>query len=126
VDRLHRRGVLSGLSNSRLAERYIEEGMRMEDHVGVVFRDGPAGRRAGLAGGPDVWEVICAIRSTNLDGDDAIESTADAINVAPRVVRVALGYYAEYPEEIEDRIRRHLEEADAAEAKWRREQNVPA
>ena len=30
----------------------------MDDHPGIVFRDGPTGRRAGLAAGPAVWEVI--------------------------------------------------------------------
>ena len=49
VERLERRGARSGLNKSRLAERYIDEGVRMDDHPGIVFRDGPTGRRAGLA-----------------------------------------------------------------------------
>ena len=100
--------------------------MRTEDHVGVVFRDGPAGRRAGLAGGPDVWEVIWAIQSCGLAADDAIASTAAASDLPLAAVRTALGYYAEYPDEIDERIARHLQEAEAAEARWRREQNALA
>ena len=49
----------------------------MDDHPGIVFRDGTAGRRAGLAGGPDVWEVIGALRSTGLEGNEAIQATAE-------------------------------------------------
>jgi hypothetical protein len=63
---LERRGARGGLNKSRLAERHIDEGMRLEDHPGIVFRDGPAGRRAGLAAGPDVWEVIAATRASGL------------------------------------------------------------
>jgi NADPH:quinone reductase-like Zn-dependent oxidoreductase len=51
VDRLERRGARSGLNKSRLAERYIDEGLRMEDHPGSCFvtasrpAGGPGGRR---------------------------------------------------------------------------------
>jgi hypothetical protein len=119
VDRLERRGAQSGLNKSRLAERYIDEGMRMEDHPGIVFRNGPTGRRAGLAAGPDVWEVIGALRSTGLDGDEAIETTAEWAGLTVRQVRDAVAYYSEYPSEIEERMRRNEEGADAAERRWR-------
>lgn len=123
VDRLERRGTRSGLNKSRLAERYIDEGMRMDDHPGIVFRDGPTGRRAGLAAGPDVWEVIGVLRSTGLTGDEAIRSTAEWSSLSVRQVREAIGYYNEYPAEIDERIRQRDEEADAAELSWR-EQNL--
>lgn len=119
VDRLERRGARSGLNKSRLAERYIDEGVRMDDHPGIVFRDGPTGRRAGLAAGPDVWEVIGALRSTDLGGDEAIQATAEWSGLSVRQVRDAIGYYSEYPDEIEDWIRRNHEEADEAERRWR-------
>ncbi len=119
VDRLERRGARSGLNKSRLAERSIDEGVRMDDHPGIVFRDGPTGRRAGLAAGPDVWEVIGALRSTGLEGDEAIQATAEWSALTVRQVRDAVGYYSEYPDEIEERIRRNDEEADEAERRWR-------
>src|ERR671923_1890321 len=77
VERLERRGERAGMNRSRLAERYIDEGMRMEDHPGIVFREGPTGRRAALAGGPDVWEVMSAIRASGLSGDAAVEAAAE-------------------------------------------------
>jgi hypothetical protein len=124
IDRLERRGDRSGLNKSRLAERYIDEGMRMEDHPGVVFRDGSTGRRAGLALGPDVWEVIAAIRGSELEGDAALHAAAEWASLTMSQVRAAVTYYAEFQDEIDDRIRRNLAEADAAEARWRREQNL--
>ena len=122
VDRLERRGARAGMNKSRLAERYIDEGMRMEDHPGIVFRDGPTGRRAGVAGGPDVWEIVAAVRASGLEGDAAVEAAAEWGTLTAAQVRAAVGYYAEYSEEIDGRIRRNVEEADAAEQQWRREQ----
>jgi hypothetical protein len=126
VDRLERRGARAGVNKSRLAERYIDEGMRMDDHPGVVFRDGPSGRRAGLAGGPDIWEVIAAVRASGLAGDAALAAAAEWGSLAPAQVRTAVRYYAEYRAEIDERLQRHIEEADAAEEEWRREQNALA
>jgi hypothetical protein len=119
VDRLERRGARSGLNKSRLAERYIDEGVRMDDHPGIVFRDGPTGRRAGLAAGPDVWEVISALRSTGLGGDEGIQPTAEWAGLTVRQVRDAVGYYSEYPAEIDERIRLNEEQAGEAERRWR-------
>lgn len=124
LDRLEHRGARDGLNKSRLAQRYIDEGMRMEDHPGIVFRDGPGGRRAGLAGGPDVWEVVSAIRASGLKGEAAVTAAAEWGNLTPAQVRAAIRYYADFPEEVDDRLRRHLEEADADEQAWRREQDV--
>src|SRR5579859_222351 len=118
MERLERRGVRAGLNKSRLAERYIDEGMRMEDHPGIVFRDGPTGRRAGLAAGPDVWEVMSALRSSGLEGDEAVQATAEWSALTVRQVRDAVGYYSEYPAEIDERICVNVEEAEAAERRW--------
>jgi hypothetical protein len=35
-------------------------------------------------------------------------------------------YYAEYPQEIDERIGQNVEEADTAEQQWRREQHALA
>ncbi|HVA19691.1 MAG TPA: hypothetical protein VMU55_05925 [Solirubrobacteraceae bacterium] len=126
VDRLEWRGTRTGLNKSRLAERYIDEGLRMEDHPGVVFRDGPAGRRAALAGGPDIWEVIAVVRASGLDGEDALSAAAQWGNLSLAQVRTAVRYYAEYPQEIDERVTRNVQEADAAEQQWRREQHALA
>src|SRR5665213_3000505 len=84
--RLRRRGGGTGEATSGLVVRLVDDGIRMAEHPGVVFRDGPTGRRAGLAAGPDVWEVISALRSTGLDGDEAVQATAEWSGLTVRQV----------------------------------------
>jgi hypothetical protein len=55
---------LEGTSITTLVERLLREGLAIAAHPGVVFNPGPTGRRAALAGGPDVWEVTAALRRT--------------------------------------------------------------
>jgi hypothetical protein len=100
-----------GEPRSRTAERLIEEGLRMEDHPGIVFRDGPAGRRAGLAAGPDVWEVINTLQGTGLTGEQAVTATAKWASLSPVQVRCAVSYYADFTDEIDERIALNRSEA---------------
>lgn len=100
-----------GESKARTAERLIDEGLRMEDHPGIVFRDGPAGRRAALAGGPDVWEVIETLRGTGLKGERAIDAAAEWGALTAAEVRVAVSYYADYSAEVDERIAFNRSEA---------------
>lgn len=88
-----------------------EERERAETHPGIVFRSGPAGRRAGLAAGPDVWE-ICWVAGQIGDGDQV----AEHLSLTPDQVAVALRYAAEFPEEIEARIDLHESETDHYES----------
>jgi hypothetical protein len=122
LERLERRSQEAQTNKSRLAERYVDEGTRMDAHPGIVFRDGPSGRRAALAAGPDVWEVMATIRMGDASGDAAIGAAAEILTISPSQVRVAVRYYGAYPDEIDERVRRNLDEADAAEAVWEREQ----
>lgn len=122
VSRLSRRSELAGTNKSRLAERYVDEGTRMDDHPGIVFRGGPTGRRAALAGGPDLWEVLTTLKSGKARGEEAISATADLLSLTDSQVRTAVRYYGAFPEEVDDRIARNAEGADEAEAAWKREQ----
>jgi hypothetical protein len=56
--------AIPGASVAGLAQRLIDESLRMADHPGVIFKDGPSGRRAALAFGPDIWEIIKLLRET--------------------------------------------------------------
>ena len=96
----------------------------MEDHPGIVFRDGPAGRRAALAGGPDVWEVIQTLQNTGEKGERAIGATAEWGSLSPAQVRTAVRYYANHRDEVDERIRLNREEADLEYAAWQREQDA--
>jgi hypothetical protein len=79
--------------------------MRVADHPGVVFRDGSRGRRAGLAGGPDIWEIIHVVREAG------IEAAAEWGNLPADRVHTAVRYYTDYPDEIDERIARHVKRA---------------
>jgi len=101
-----------GEAKSRTAERLIDEGLRMQDHPSIVFRDGPAGRRAALAAGPDVWEVIETLKGTGLRGEPAIAATAQWGNLTHARVDAAVRYYADFRAEIDDRIAFNRQEAE--------------
>ena len=80
LGRLADRSGRSGLAPRTLAQRYVEEGLRMDDHPLVRFAEGPSGRRARLIGGPDVWEVIAVAR----DNDGDLRETASYLELALR------------------------------------------
>jgi hypothetical protein len=109
-----------GEAKSRTAERLIDEGLRMEDHPGVVFRDGPAGRRAALAGGPDVWEVVKTLKEAWPSQEKAIAGAMHWGNLSRAQVDVAVRYYADFPEEVDERIAHNREEAERQHAAWLR------
>jgi predicted transcriptional regulator len=113
-----------GETRSALMQRYIEEGLRMDHHPGIVFRPGPAGRRPALAGGPDVWEVVRVVRNVEARGDRAIAEAASWLGLPAAQVRVAVEYYADYPAEIDAWLARVDAQAVEAEESYRRRQDV--
>ena len=118
-----------GTSASSLANIFVDEALRAEEHPGIVFRPGPTGRRAGLAGGPDVWEVIGALQAVRAEDADLadeslIAAVAEATGLNPHVVRIAIRYYAAYPAEVEERIVANHEAAQEAEAAWQADQDL--
>lgn len=123
-DRLQTRSRQAGQTVSHLAKTLLEEGLRMESHPGIVFRPGPAGRRPGLVGGPDVWEVIRVFTGIDARGEDAVRETASLTGLTAEEVRRAAQYYADYRDEIDDWVRRVDEEATRAEAAWERQQDL--
>lgn len=92
---------------SSLAVVLIDEGLKMRRFPGIVFRDGPAGRRAGLASGPDVWEIVRDLKRHGADPDstgDPVSVVAEETGLAPELIGLAADYYATFPDEIDDRI----------------------
>ena len=115
-----------GEAKARTAERLIDEGLRMEDHSGIVFRDGPSGRRAALAGGPDVWEVIETLKGTERAGEEAISATAEWGALTHAQVRTAVRYYADFRDEVDERIAHNGQEAERQRAAWERARDALA
>lgn len=93
----------------------------MDEFDGLVFRDGPTGRRAALSGGPDVWELMATLRGSKAGGEEAITATAEVLNLTDSQVRTAVRYYDASPDEIDRRISLNALNADEAEAAWRPE-----
>jgi hypothetical protein len=121
-----RANAMPGASAVGLAQRLIDEGLRMADHPGVIFKDGPSGRRAALAYGPDVWEVIKFLREVDEHGPAAIDAAAEVFAVDAGRVGTAINYYGDYPDEIDAEIAEADEASARAEAAWRIQQQLIA
>ncbi len=120
-----------GMSMSSAANRLVDEALRMGEHPGIVFRPGPTGRRAGLAGGPDVWEVVRAVKSARasdpgLPEDELINLISENTGMLVRSLRIAVRYWASYPVEIDAEIAAADAAEEAAEEAWRRERQLLA
>jgi hypothetical protein len=117
------------MSLSSASNRLVDEALRMQEHPLIIFRDGPAGRRARLVGGPDVWEVIAAVQSTRsaepvLNSDEVISLVAETGGLAPQQVRAALAYWADYSAEVDERLRQVRDETERAQRRWEREREL--
>ena len=97
------------------SKRYVEEGLRVDEHPLVRFAVGPAARRAALVGtGLDVWEVVVVVRD---NGGDA-KQAADYLELPLGLVRAAIGYYGTYQAEIDDWIALNERESAEAHERW--------
>ena len=114
-----------GSTRSSVAARYVDEGLRMDEHPGILFRDGPAGRRATLVGGADVWEVVRAAQATRsaepeLSESELLSLIEENTGVPQRMIRVALAYWGAYPDEVDamvDHARQFEGEQSAASSR---------
>jgi hypothetical protein len=126
LERLRRRATAQDTTPSGLAQRLVDEGLRAQEHPGVVFRDGPSGRRAALVTGPDVWEVVAALSRSRARGEAAVAATADEMELSVAQVKTALDYYGSFPDEIDDQIAENERAADEAHAAWQAQQRLLA
>ncbi len=115
VERLGARARSRGVAPRTLAQRYVEEGLRTDEHPLIRFADGPAGRRARLQGtGLDVWEAIAVVRDN--DGDERV--AADYLEIPLGLIQAAVAYYGAHPSEIDEWIELNNRESEAARAAW--------
>ena len=114
-ERLAQRADDQGVSETSLVTRLLDEGLKTSAHPGIVYRDGPARRRAAVAGGPDVWEIVVALRHTHERGDARVRAAAEQLDVAKQLVRTAVSFAAAYPDEVTEMIDRNEEAAERAE-----------
>jgi hypothetical protein len=113
AQRLRLRARAAGETLSDRLRRYAEEGVRRDEHPLITFRDGPTGRRAGVLGGPDVWEIAMWVDDLGAEVDPLEGLVEESVLTRPQV-EAALRYRAAYPDEIEARIELHRRETSAA------------
>ena len=100
-DRLRRHARRMGLAPRPLAQRYVEEGVRHDDHPLIHFLPGVVGRRSVILGtGLDVWEVVATVR----DNENDLAETASYLGISLGLVEAAVNYYGEYRDEIDEQI----------------------
>jgi uncharacterized protein (DUF433 family) len=91
-----------GRSWSAMTSELLEEAIRMRRAPGIVFVEGPTGRRASIAGtGLDVWEIIAAWR----EGGSNYETLRQNYSwLTEAQLRAALAYYELFPTEVDQRL----------------------
>jgi uncharacterized protein (DUF433 family) len=114
-ERLAAQAQRAGLAPRTLAQRYVDESLRREDHPLIRFADGPSGRRAALVGrGLDVWEAIEVVRDNDNDPDEAAAYLAIPVGL----VQAAIAYYGDYRDEIDAEIALNRAESERGYAAW--------
>jgi hypothetical protein len=107
--RLASRAAQEGVTATALLDQLITEGTDQLDFPGVIFRGPAHDRRAALAAGPDIWEIISRLQELAGTEEQRITVLSDESALHPRLIRIALDYAAELPSQIRDRIARNRE-----------------
>jgi uncharacterized protein (DUF433 family) len=98
-------------SKGAVVEALTEEALRARRFPGIAYRGADWDRRPWVIGtAMDVWEIVWLSR-----GFAAPAEMAANYRLTEPQIRLALAYHAEYPEEIDERIResdRPLEELE--------------
>jgi uncharacterized protein (DUF433 family) len=113
-----------GESRNALADRLLGEAVRLEAHPLIRFHSGAAGRRQPLVVGTRLYvhQVISTVRASGGD----VDAAAEYLSSAPRLVRAAVAYYADFGEEV-DEDAAAAERAERAEReRWERQQRALA
>ncbi len=101
----------TGRSKGAVVEALAEEALRMRLFPGIAFRGVDWERRAWVIGTAlDVWQIVDAHRDIG-----SIEGMAAGGSADERQIRLALAYYAMFPEEIDAAVtesRRPLEQLE--------------
>jgi uncharacterized protein (DUF433 family) len=124
LEQLEAMARATGESRNALADRLLSEAIRGEAHPLIRFQPGALGRRRALVVGTRlyVYQVISTLRGN--EGD--IDQTAQDFGLSQQLIRAALAYYADYPDEIDEdaAVAAQLEREERA--RWERQQRAIA
>jgi hypothetical protein len=95
------------MTATALLDQLIIEGIDQLDYPGIIFRGPAHDRRAALAAGPDVWEVVARLQELEGSEEQRISLLAAESDLYPRLIRIALDYAAEHAGEVRERIGRN-------------------
>jgi hypothetical protein len=110
--RLTSRAAHEGTTATALLDQLIVEGIDQLDYPGIIFRGPAHDRRAALAAGPDVWEIIARLQELDGSEEHRISTLSAESDLHPRLIRIALDYAAEHSAEIRLRIDRNRAAAE--------------
>jgi uncharacterized protein (DUF433 family) len=117
VKRLKDHAAEAGAGQTTLAERYIDEGIRQDEHPLIYFREGAAGRRPALLGSRlDVADAITTIRQN----EGSVEEAAGYLEIPVEQLEAATRYYGEYKDEVDELIERSRLAVERERERWRR------
>jgi len=102
------------LGPSEALRAIVAEWVAAMKYPAIEFRDGPAGRRPALRGGPDVWEVAMVAR----DAGQSVEALRQSFGA--HLSTAALGDAVAYAGEHRDDVEAWIEEAEALESAKRK------
>ncbi|MEV4237494.1 hypothetical protein ACIBJI_28740 [Nocardia sp. NPDC050408] len=111
--RLVERAAREGTSSTELLNRLIREGFDQLDHPGIVFRGPISDRRAALAAGPEVWEVVARLQELDGPVERRIAVLSQQSDLHSRKIKIAIAYARAHGPEIIERIDRNREAAEA-------------
>jgi uncharacterized protein (DUF433 family) len=95
-------------------EALADEALRMRLFPGIAFRGTDWDRRAWVMGTAfDVWQLVEAHRDIG-----SVESMAEDGSASERQIRLALAYYKQFPEEIDQAIAENRRPLDQLEREF--------
>lgn len=111
-NRLSEYAAREQVSATSVLERLIIESLDALEFPGVVHRGPDGDRRAALAAGPDIWEVVSRLRDLDGPEEHRIKELSHESDLHPRQIRLALDYAAAHPEDVSARIARNARLAE--------------
>lgn len=110
-EQLHERAERTSASASQLVNRYVKEGLRMDEHPAIGFITATDGARVPVLAGRPRLKVIDILGTWREERQDA-SATARYFHITDDEVQAVLRYYAAYRDELDAAIRAQREAQD--------------